>query len=336
MMKCEKIKKSWEEFITEYKEYFIDNKNIWLNKLDELKNYININNKRPSNSDNNKEIKSLAQFISDCYKNHKNKNYVMKDNEILKIWENFINEYQHIFKNSKITQESILQITNKITDKQYDEWNKKLEYLKKYINENKQKPSVLDENKDIKIMARWLVQQNSNYKNNVIKDDKIRKLWEEFIIEYKEYFIDNKNTWLIRLDELKKYINTNNKRPSNSDNNKEIKSLAQFISDCQKNHKNKNNVMKDETIRKIWEEFITEYQEYFPNNLTKKSTTIKSKDDIILNNITDSKSKQLSNYQELSKKLSLQISSTTKEMFIKEPKLWNEYHDCRDFSFKGF
>ena len=34
--------------------------------------------------------------------------------------------------------------------------------------------------------------------------------------------------------------------------------------------------------------------------------------------------------------MSLQKSSTTKEMFIKEPNLWNEYHDCRDFSFKGY
>ena len=389
MMKCEKNKKSWEEFITEYKEYFIDNKNIWLNKLNELKNYININNKRPSNSDNNKEIKSLAQFICDCHKNHKNKNNVMKDNEIQKIWENFINEYQHIFMNSKITQESILQITNKITDKQYDEWNKKLEYLKKYINENKKKPSIIDENKDIKIMARWLVQQNSNYKNNVIKDDKIIKLWEEFITEYKEYFIDNKNTWLIRLNELKKYINTNNKRPSNNDKNKEIKSLAQFISDCQKNHK--NNVMKDE-IKNIWEEFITEYQKYFPDNSaikqpskkstmseetinhikilkqpqikdhsnslltlseddinyiknleqklipiikpSKKSTIIKPKIESIHNDTI--KSRQLSEYQELSQKMSSQKSSTTNEMFRNNNDLWHEYHNAKDFSFQGY
>jgi hypothetical protein len=34
--------------------------------------------------------------------------------------------------------------------------------------------------------------------------------------------------------------------------------------------------------------------------------------------------------------MSLQKSSTTKEMFIKEHNLWDEYHDCRDFNFKGY
>ena len=34
--------------------------------------------------------------------------------------------------------------------------------------------------------------------------------------------------------------------------------------------------------------------------------------------------------------MSLQKSSTTKEMFIKELNLWTLYYDCRDFSFKGY
>ena len=34
--------------------------------------------------------------------------------------------------------------------------------------------------------------------------------------------------------------------------------------------------------------------------------------------------------------MSLQKSSTTKEMIIKELNLWTLYYDCRDFSFKGY
>ena len=131
----------------------------------------------------------------------------------------------------------------------------------------------------------------------------------------------------------KQYININKKRPNKRSDNNEVKSLSYWLINQNTNYKNKNKIMKDDEIRKTWEEFITEYQEYFLDNSaikqpSKKSTTIKSNDDITPNNITDSKVKQLSNYQELSKKMSLQKSSTTKEMFIKEPNLWNEYHDC--------
>lgn len=64
---------------------------------------------------------------------------------------------------------------------------------------------------------------------------------------------------------------------------------------------------------------------------SKKSTIIKPKNDLIHYN--DSKPRQLSNYQKLTQKMSSQKSTTTKEMFIKEPNLWHEYHDSRDFSF---
>ena len=43
-----------------------------------------------------------------------------------------------------------------------------------------------------------------------------------------------------------------------------------------------------------------------------------------------------SEYQELTKKMVIQKSETTFNMFKKEPKLWNQYHDARDFSFKGY
>jgi hypothetical protein len=45
---------------------------------------------------------------------------------------------------------------------------------------------------------------------------------------------------------------------------------------------------------------------------------------------------QLSNYQKISKKMSSQKSSITKEMFNNNHDLWIEYHDARDFSFQGY
>jgi len=51
----------WTTFINsnEYKVYFLSNNEIWLNKLDQLKEYINEHNKLPSTIDKNPSIKQL-------------------------------------------------------------------------------------------------------------------------------------------------------------------------------------------------------------------------------------------------------------------------------------
>ena len=132
--------------------------------------------------------------------------------------------------------------------------------------------------------------------------------------------------------------------------------------------------MKNQKIYNDFTIFIKEYKQYFPNiqitnnhaikqqssiidslptvdekyikNLkyisltiptkkpSKKLTVIKPKNDSTHDN--NGKPRQLSNYQKLTQMMSSQKSTTTKEMFIKEPNLWHEYHNFRDFSFKGY
>ena len=65
-----KIRIKWEEFQEEYKEYFISNEEIWISNLKKVKEYININKKRSSNSDKNKEVKALASWIGTQQKNY--------------------------------------------------------------------------------------------------------------------------------------------------------------------------------------------------------------------------------------------------------------------------
>ena len=56
-----------------------------------------------------------------------------------------------------------------------------------------------------------------------MKKEDIRKEWEDFVSndKYKEYFMDNEEEWKDNLEKVKKYINTNNKRPSAGNKNKE-------------------------------------------------------------------------------------------------------------------
>ena len=133
-----------------------------------------------------------------------------------------------------------------------------------YIDNNSKRPSMNDKNKDIKQLGQFLQNQQTNYKNNkdIMKDTNIKKLYEEFIEKYKEYFLDNNEIWLKNLNLVSDYIDKNKKRPSQTDKNKDIKQLGKWISTQQRNYKSNKQIMKDSNIRKLYEEFIEKYKKY--------------------------------------------------------------------------
>jgi hypothetical protein len=118
-------------------------------------------------------------------------------------------------------------------------------------------------------MGHWIGHCQNNYtkKKERMADENIRKLWEEFINneKYKKYFLSQYDSFVFNLNELKLYIDTHNERPSQSSKDKSIKSMGMWIGNCQKNYTKKKERMADETIRKLWEEFINDkkYKKHF-------------------------------------------------------------------------
>jgi len=96
------IRKLWELFINDdkYNKYFLSDIENWTNQLDKLKNYIDTHNKRPSQGSKDKEIKILAKWLSQQLNNYKKNINNMKDPEIRKLWNYFINDdkYKSFFK----------------------------------------------------------------------------------------------------------------------------------------------------------------------------------------------------------------------------------------------
>ena len=335
------IRKLWEEFINDpkYSSYFICYEEEWKIRLEKVKKYIDDNNKRPSRCDKDTNIKSDGQWIKTQLRNYKKNKEIMSNPKIRKLWESFINDSKY----------SIYLISNE------EQWKLRLEGVKKYIDENNKRPFSTDKNPDIKSDASWISGQQQNYKNNdhIMSNSYIRKLWEEFINDskYSKYFLSNEEKWKLRLEEVKKYIDENNKRPSSTNKNSNIRSYGQWISDQQDNYKNNKHIMSNPDIRKLWEEFIKQYQIYFPENPviltspavstttsipTKKSINIVINENVKKESDEEKRKRTNSEYQELTKKMVIQKSETTFNMFKKEPKLWNQYHDARDFSFKGY
>ena len=146
-------------------------------------------------------------------------------------------------------------------------WKLTLEKVKEYINKNDKRQSTINETKEIRKQGKWISQQQQNYRRKVdnMKNEIYRELWEDFINDdkYKEYFISNKEEWVIKLECVKKYIVENKKRPSRIDKDKEIKILGVWLCKQLYNYKKQEQIMSNETIRHLWKDFIDQYKIYF-------------------------------------------------------------------------
>jgi ribosomal RNA-processing protein 8 len=246
-MKTEEKRKIWEEFLKEYKEYFIDNDEVWNTKFEEVKKFIDDNKKKPSVYSKNKEEKVLGKWIQHQLTNYKNHNKSMKTDERRKIWEEFLEEYKEYF----IDNDEV--------------WNTNFEKVKQFMDEYKKRPSDKSKNKDEKVLGQWNANQLRNYKNqnNSMETEERQQIWKEFVEKYKEYFIDNDEVWNTKFEEVKKFMNKENKRPSSKTKNTEETILGCWIRNQLINYKKKQQTMKTEERRKLWDEFLEEYKEYF-------------------------------------------------------------------------
>jgi ribosomal RNA-processing protein 8 len=315
IMKNEEIRKEWEEFIKKNQIYFQTNEKEWRSNLIQVQKYIDENNKRPSSTDKNKEINKLGQWIQHQLSNYKLKSQIMKNEEIRIEWEEFINKNQIYF--------------------QSNEWRSNLYQVQKYIDENNKRPSCHDKNKEIKCLGKWIQHQLSNYKSKsqIMKNEEIRKEWEEFINKNQIYFQSNEEEWRSNLIQVQKYIDENNKRPSTYDKNKEINKLGQWIQHQLSNYKSKSQIMKNEEIRIEWEEFINKNQIYLNilKPLQKKSNELKipkpKENKQIKETPIERKQRFKSKISELHQKYIIMNSKNLHEQFQTNTQLWYEYHD---------
>ena len=249
----------WEKFINDdkYKDYFITDDEKWLNKLEELKEFINKNGRLPTRK--NDEEENLHNWLfgqKNSYKNLINNNedgYKMPEYRI-NDWEEFINDNK--YKDYLLTDD--------------EKWLNKLEKLKEFINKNIRLPTSKND-EEIKL-GKWLSHQKEYYKNSINNNEDGEKMlehrindWEEFINDdkYKDYFITKDEKWLNKFQELKEFIDKNKRTPSTSSKNKIEEKLGKWLSHQKEYYKNLINNNEDGTKMlenriNDWEEFIND------------------------------------------------------------------------------
>jgi len=143
-------------------------------------------------------------------------------------------------------------------------WYNSLNKVKKYIDDNRKKPSIYNKDKKKQKLAFWIRAQLSNYNKGKynMKDKNIHSEWTQFMKDYQQYFFNIVDNWYISLNKVKKYINDNGKKPSVLDEDKEIKKLGRWISTQVANYNKKKYNMKDTNIRSKWTKFMKDNKKY--------------------------------------------------------------------------
>lgn len=132
-------------------------------------------------------------------------------------------------------------------------WLNTLKSLKRYIKINKSLPTS-NRNKELKV---WVKTQKYNYKSRryIMKYEKIRNYWLDFITEYNKYFNDIDYIWLNKLKEIKEYIEYYKTRPINNE-------LEEWIKEQEYNY---TNDLMDEVMKNEWVRYNIGFELYLLN-----------------------------------------------------------------------
>lgn len=269
----------------------------WYIRFEELKKFIDENERRPNSRHNNDENKTLENWLNHQMQNYKKMIESMKNVEKYNLWTQFLKDYCKYF-----------ELPDEI-------WHKKFKELKYFIDENKTKPERYKGSNDEQMLANWMSKQIENYKmkKKGMKCIDRYNLWTEFLKNYGEYFKSLDDIWYETFEELNNFINDNNKPPSSTSKIIFEKKLGVWKLSQISNHKNKKYSMKDEIKYNLWTQFLEKYDTHF-----------KSGDEIWDNNLTE-----LENFINENKK-----RPNCKSMNIHERKLSNwmldQYKACKN------
>ena len=262
-MMIDEIYNIWNKFINDdkYKNLFINRNERWFNMFNKVIEYININNKRPSNKSKNINEKQLGRWIQDQNKAYPKKIHMMRIQEIYKVWTEFKNsdKYKIIF----------------IKDK--EKWFNTFEIFKEYIKNYGKTPTEKEHSQ----LNHWLSTQKQTYKKReaIMQNNDVHNAWTTFIKEYEHFetfsknierpknpFTTKKELWFNNFNKVKEFIDKYNKRPNSNDkNNKEEYGLGQWTNNSMKNYKKLIQSMKEPEINQTWTLFINDikYKKYF-------------------------------------------------------------------------
>jgi superfamily II DNA/RNA helicase len=231
----------------------LNGKEIWYQRLEEVKKYMDEHKERPDKRSLNNTIKKLGQWMGQQSNYYTKKIYTMKNIKIYKSWTEFITDenYKEIF----ISKEDI--------------WYLNFNKLKEYIIKHKERQVKESKTKSTAKLGQWISNQLISYKNkdHRMKIPKFYDIFTKFLNDpkFKEYFMDRIELWYLNLNKVKDYLDKHGEKPSIRDSDNHIVFLGHWLINQTGNYKIRKDIMKDENIRNVFSQFINDpsYKKYF-------------------------------------------------------------------------
>ena len=274
-----KVKELWNQLLVEY-PIILNNKKgwkeEWIEKMNKLQDFININKRMP-------EIKSkiiIEKQLSSWYYGQKNNYFknkkLLNDENITKLWIEFIEKNKIYFPTND----------NEIWIKNY---NDVIIFIKKYLKRPNKESKEKTENK----LGCWLSNQLGYYKNNTCQFINLdfKEKFTNMILNYPNLFEDreenNLKNWFENFKLVNDYILLNNKRPIGLKNSSCV-DLNIWLSAQICNMKNKENMLSRDNIYFVFNEFYLKYRNTLFETLEEKWINILNK----LKNYIDNENKK--------------------------------------------
>jgi superfamily II DNA or RNA helicase len=251
IMTKENIRTLWKQFMNKHNNLFINDEDKWVYKLKQIQQYILENGILPTQNNDNEDNDNMVVWICRQKKNYTNYSQIMKNENIRKIWECFVNENEDLLKSEQ------------------EKWNEKLDIIKEYIKTFNKLPPITNNDENVKKLGKWISYQKENYSKNKsnMKDNLIREKWEQFVNENYELFKSNEEVWKIRYDALIQFVEQYDKLPLPTANEPTEKTLGNWVANQKIKYKTKSRLMKEcSLIRKEWDELIMKYDYLFKTN----------------------------------------------------------------------
>ena len=363
IMKKPEIHKLWAELLQDkkYKEYLVLDPIVdWKENYNKLKLYIDENKKRPINEDKDPVVKTLGKWVSTQKGNYNidinQSKYIMTTQEIHKLWTELLQDKKY---KEYLVLDSI------------GDWKEKYKKLIQYMDKNQKTPFQKDKDPVVKTLGKWVSHQKTNYNIDINQSKQImttleiHKLWTELLQDkkYKEYLVlDPIGDWKEKYNEVKLYMDKNQKTPKSNDKDPVVKILGYWVSNQKTNYNIDINqskyIMTTPEIHKLWEEFMINYCSYFkskiideivsklttkntiveepiqPKSIIKKQTAITLP--IINDNKVEHKFPEASIIGNLHKTYHRMKADTLNTKFKNNPELWKEYHTIRKETFASY
>jgi hypothetical protein len=238
----------FDEFIKNplFSKFFIkeNEKDKWMNKLMEIKTYIDTYGQRPPHDSKKSEyVRSLGSWITHNLTNMKNKSYIMECDDIYNEWCEFITS--PIYKIHFMNNEEL--------------FDYRLNELKIFIDLHKRRPCAAAKNINERQLGNWVSDQFKITRNS---HKPTYKKWIDFVGDklYSQHFISKEEKWKNKFEELKIFIDDNNHVPT------EKGELTNWFRTQKTNYKNRLEIMKhNDDIYNIWKNFYEDikYKKYF-------------------------------------------------------------------------